>query len=146
MSLLHYVDGYLSQFDGLRSYFLSCNESETSEVQSIMDRLEIPLTKPILSFLSYILPFMDKFKRRFQKSTENYTCQLYSEMNKLVRLYSTNLLKPDVIQAANDNLSNLNLARRDQLSDKSLWVGDADSYSTEKSMTIALLHSCMYIL
>ena len=46
-------------------------------------------------------------------------------MNRLVRLYSTNLLKPDVFQAANDNLSNLNLARRDQLSDESLGVGDA---------------------
>ena len=38
---------------------------------------------------------------------------------------SSNLLKPDVIQAANDNLSNLNLARRDQLSDESLGFGDA---------------------
>ena len=68
---------------------------------------------------------MDKFNRLFQNSTENTTCRLYSEMNRLVRLYSTNLLKPDVIQAANDNLSNLNLARRDQLSDESLEVGDA---------------------
>ena len=68
---------------------------------------------------------MDKFNRLFQKSTENTTCQLYSEMNRLVCLYSTNLLKPDVIQAANDSLSNLNVARRDQLSDESLGVGDA---------------------
>ena len=55
LSLLRCVDRYISQFDGLRSYFLSCDESETSKVQSIIDRLENPLTKPILSFLSYIL-------------------------------------------------------------------------------------------
>ncbi len=60
-----------SQFDGLISYFRSCSEAETSKVVSILQRLENPLTKPLLYFLSFILPSMGKFNRLFQKSTQN---------------------------------------------------------------------------
>ncbi len=52
LSLLRCVDRYLSQYDGLKSYFLSCDESESSKVQGIVERLENPLTKPLLLFLS----------------------------------------------------------------------------------------------
>ena len=75
LSLLRCVDRYLSQFDGLKSYFLSCSEAETSKVVNIR-RLENPLTKPILHFLSFILASMSRFNRLFQKSTQNTTCQL----------------------------------------------------------------------
>ncbi len=37
LSLLRCVDRYLSQYDGLKSYFLSCDESESSKVQSIVE-------------------------------------------------------------------------------------------------------------
>ncbi len=80
LSLLRCVDRFLSQYDGLRSYFLSCDEAETSKVQSIINILDNALAKPILSFLSYLLSSMDKFNKLFQKSTENITCQLYKEM------------------------------------------------------------------
>ena len=70
----------------------------------------------------YILPSKDKFNKIFQKSTENTTCQLYSEMSRLVCLYSSNLLKADVIKAAKDNLSTLSLSMSGQLSDKNLGV------------------------
>ncbi len=59
------------QFDGLMFYFRSCSEAETSKVVSILQRLENPFTKPLLLFLSFILPSMDKFNRLFQKLTQN---------------------------------------------------------------------------
>lgn len=124
LSLLRCVGRYFSQYDGLKSYFLSCDESESSKVQSIIDRLENPLTKPILLFLSYILPSMDRFNRLFQKSTENTTCQLYTEMTRLVRLYASNVLKTDTVKAVGVDLSSLNLASRGQLSEN-LGLGDA---------------------
>ena len=95
LSLLRCVRRYLTQFDGLKYFFLSCSEAETSKVVSILQWLENPLTKPLLLFLSYILPPMDKFNSLFQKSTQNTTCQLYTEMSRLVRLYASNPLKPE---------------------------------------------------
>ena len=124
LSLLRCVGRYLAQLDGLKSYFLSCGEAETAKVKSILERLEHPLTKPLLLFLSYILPSMYRFNRLFQKSTENTTCQLYTEMSRLVRLYASNLLKPEAIVAAGDNLSSLSLASTDQLSNENLGLGD----------------------
>ena len=75
LSLLRRVDRYLQQLDGLISYFLSPDEQDdpTIKVYSITQRLQNPLTKPILLFLSFILPSMDRFNRVFQKSTENTT-------------------------------------------------------------------------
>lgn len=122
LSLLHCIGRFLHQFDGLKSYFLSCDEAETSKVVSIIRRLENPLTKPLLLFLSFILPSMDRFNRLFQKSTEITTCQLYSQMSRLVRLFASNILKPGTICSV-DNLSHLSLARKDQLDDENLGVG-----------------------
>ena len=48
LSLLKCVDRYLRQYDGLKSYFLSCEEAETVKVRNIISRLENPLTKPLL--------------------------------------------------------------------------------------------------
>ena len=88
LSLLRCVDRYLQQLDGLISYFLSCDDAD-SKVASITHRLQNPLTKPILLFLSYVLPSMDKFNRVFQKSTENTTSILYSETRRLLKLYAS---------------------------------------------------------
>ncbi len=68
---------------------------------------------------------MDKFNRLFQKSKENSTCQLYNEMGRLVRLYASNLLKPDVIKATENKLGSLNLEKRGQLADENLGIGNA---------------------
>ena len=65
----------------MKSYFLSCEEAETVKVKKIIDTLHNPLTRPILQFLSYILPSRDKFNKVFQKSKENITCQLFQEMS-----------------------------------------------------------------
>ena len=109
----------------MKSYFLSCSEAETAKVRSIVERLQHPLTKPIFLFLSYILPSMDCFNRLFQKSTENTTCKLYAEMSRLVRLYASNVLNPEAIVAAGDNLSLvLSLASADQLPNENLGLGD----------------------
>ena len=124
LSLLRCVGRYLDQLDGLRSYFLSCSEAETSKVVSILLRLSNPLTKPILHFLAFILPPMDRFNRLFQKSTQNTTCQLYTEMSRLVRMYASNLLMPESITAVNNDLSQLNFAPTNQLADENLGLGD----------------------
>ena len=66
---------------------------------------------------------MDKFNHLFQNSTQNTTCQLYTEMSWLVRLYACNLFKPECI--VGDDISQLNLATRNQLADENLGLGDA---------------------
>ena len=124
LSLLKCVDHYLRQYDGLKSFFLSCEEAETAKVRSILSRLENPLTKPLLHFLSFILPSMDRFNRLFQKSTENTTSQLYDDMNRLVRLYATNFLSDDSILAASDNLKNLDFDEANEVSNENLGIGD----------------------
>ena len=103
---------------------MSCDE-QSAKVISIMERLDNTLTKPILLFLAHVLPSMDKFNRLFQKSTANTTCELYSEMSKLVRLYVANVLRTDVIIAASDNLHNLNMDPESQLADENLGIGQA---------------------
>lgn len=68
---------------------------------------------------------MDRFNRLFQKSTENTTCELYSEMNRLVRLYAANLLKNEAVLEASDQLRLLNFEADNQLSDENLGIGDS---------------------
>lgn len=79
LSLLRCVRRYLEQFEGLLSFFLSCDE-QTAKVISITSRLQNPLTKLILHFLAFILPSMNRFSKQFQKSTENTNCELYEEV------------------------------------------------------------------
>ena len=123
LSLLRCVGHYLSQLDGLKSFFLSTDE-QTEKVKGITSRLQNPLLKPILLFLSHILPAMDKFNRMFRKSNENTTCQLYNEMCRLTRLYAANLLKCSVITGLSDNLSLLDksLGSDKQLSNEHLGI------------------------
>jgi len=123
LSLLRCVGRYIEQFEGLKSYFLSCNV-QSDKVISITERLTNPLTRPILFFLAYILPLMDRFSKMFQKSKENTTCELYTEMNRLLKMYAGNVLKKEVILAAGDNLKNLNLDSSSQVSDEHLGIGN----------------------
>jgi hypothetical protein len=116
LSLLRCVS---RQLEGLKSYFLSCNE-QSSKVVSISDRLSNPLTKPLLHFLSYILLSMDRFNRVFQKSTEYTTSQLYTEMSRLTRLYAANLLQRNAITS---EIQKLKLDIGCQLPDENLGVG-----------------------
>ena len=67
---------------------------------------------------------MDRFNRLFQKSSENTTCQLHSEMTRLVRLYASNLLKTETITAAEDDLTSFNFTRNKQLDDEDLGIGN----------------------
>lgn len=127
LSLLRCVEQYIKQIDGLISYYLSLDEQDdpNSKVVSITQRLQNPLTKPILLFLSYVLPSMDRFNRTFQKSTENTTCMLYTETSRLLKLYAANLLKSETILEAAENLKHLSLDRRGQLTDENLGIGAA---------------------
>lgn len=124
LSLLRCVGRYLNQLQGLISCFLSCDE-QSSKVISITERLQNTYMQLILQFLEYVLPCMDRFNRIFQKSTENTTCELYHEMNRLVRLYAANLLTNDTILEATDNLTLLNFDSSSQLSDENLGIGDS---------------------
>ena len=123
LSLLKYVDRCLRQYDGLKSFFLSCEKAEIAKVCSILSRLENPLTKPLLHFLSFILPSMDQFSCLFQKSTENTTSQLYDAMNRLVRLYASKFLSDATIFAASDNLKNLDFDEANHVSNEHLGIG-----------------------
>ncbi len=90
----------------------------------LLDKLQHPLTKPILCFLAFILPSMNRFNILFQKSSENTACLLYSEMTRLVRLYASLLLKTGTITAAEDDLTSLNFTRDKQLDDEDLGIGN----------------------
>lgn len=63
---------------------------------------------------------MCKFNRDFQKSDENTTCELYTEMCRLTRLYASNMLTVEAITAA---LSRLRFDSDNQLDDESLGIG-----------------------
>ena len=123
LSLLRCVNRFLDQYEGLKSYFLSCDE-QSAKVISITQRLENPLTKPILYFLAHVLPSMDRFNRTFQKSTENTTCEVYDEMCRLVRLYASNILKKEEILEVGDDMKRLKLDASSQVTDEHLGIGD----------------------
>ena len=117
MSLLKCVNRYLSQYQGLQSYFLSCEEAETVKVKNIVSRLENPLTKPLLHFVAFVLPSFARFNRLFQKST---TSQLYDEMN---RLYAGNFLTLETVLQASDNLKQLCMEPDNLLAKDKLGIG-----------------------
>ena len=110
LSLLRCTRRFIDQFDGLTSFFLSCEE-KTEKIISITKRLQNPLTKLLLHFLAFVLPFLNRFSRTFQKSTENTTCELYGEVCRLTKLYCKNILTTEAILAADDNLTLLNFDR-----------------------------------
>ena len=116
LSLLRRVHRYLAQYEGLKSYFLSCSE----KVISITGRLE---NLPILHFLAHVLPSMDRFSKMFQKSTENTTCEVYEEMCRLLRIYAGNFLKKEAILAVGDKLKELKLDSSNQVPDEHLGIG-----------------------
>ena len=117
------MNRYLTQYEGLKSYFLSCSE-QSEKVISITRRLENKLTSAILHFLAHILPSMDCFSKTFQKSTENTTCEVYDEMCRLARLYAGNFLKKETTLAAGDNLKKLKLDSSNQVADEHLGIGN----------------------
>ncbi len=122
LSLLRCVDRYLEQLPGLISYFLSC--VQTTKVVSIAERLQNPLIKPLLLFLKHVLPFMDRFNRSFQKSNENNTCELFTEINRLVRIYAANLLTHNSIQQVGDKIHTVDLDKgENHKPDESLSIG-----------------------
>ena len=122
LSLLRCVRRYLNQLEGLISFFLSCDE-QTDKLISITSRLQDPLTKPILHFLAFVLPSMNRFSKQFQKSTENTTCEVYEEVSRLVRLYAKNLLTSEAVLAAGDNLTLLNFNTDSQVANENLGIG-----------------------
>ncbi len=103
LSLLRCIRRYLDLLDGLLSYFRSCDE-QTAKVVSITERLENPLTKRILLFLNHVLPSMDRFNRSFQKSNENTTCELYTDIHRLTKNYACNFLTKEAILEAGDKI------------------------------------------
>ncbi len=66
---------------------------------------------------------MDRFNRVFQKSNENTTCLLYSEMTRLVKLYAANLLNTDSIKKVGEDLKKLCFVEGDQLDKENLRIG-----------------------
>ena len=114
--VLHYTAG--------PTYFLSCSDQDdsNSKVASITRRLQNSLTKPLLLFLTHVLPAMDKLNTVFQKSKKNTTCMLHSETTQLVKLYAANLLNKNVILAAGENLK-VCLDKKGQLNDENLGIG-----------------------
>ena len=68
---------------------------------------------------------LKSFFRSTNKETcnENTTCELCTKMNRLLKVYAANILKRDVITAAGDNLSLLNLSEENQLSNENLGIG-----------------------
>ena len=122
LSLLRCVDRYLYQLPGLISYFLSCEQ--TAKVVSIADRLQNPLTKPLLLFLKHVLPFMDRFNRSFQKSNENNTCELVTEINRLVRMYAVNVLTQNSVLQVGDKIHTIDLDKgENHKPDESMSIG-----------------------
>ena len=68
-------------------------------------QLENPLTKPILHFLNHVLPSMDRFNRSFQKSNENTTCELYTDIVRLTKkIYVVNFLTEEAVRKAGDKI------------------------------------------
>ena len=67
---------------------------------------------------------MDRLHQVFQKSTENTTWQLYTEMSRLVRLFASNLLMPEAIDAAGETFNILSMTTTDQLPNENLGLGD----------------------
>ena len=69
---------------------------------------------------------MDNFNKVFQKSIKNTTCQLYSEISRLARVYASNLLTREAFLNVQEDLQNLDLEDRcGQVQDENLGIGSA---------------------
>ena len=104
ISILRCIKRYLKQFDGLRSFFMSCEEAETAKAQSIVARLWQFTGQPLLHFLPFILSSIDHFNRLFHSSTLSRCVSLLllpwyyiNSFPFLVSSYSTICIKTQMI-------------------------------------------------
>ncbi len=58
---------------------------------------------------------MDRFNRTFQKLNENTTCELYTDISRLVRIYAMNILTQQSVLQVGDNLHTIGLNDRTNL-------------------------------
>ncbi len=84
---------------------------------------------------------MNRFNKTFQKSNENTTCELYTDISRLVRIYAVNILTQQSVLQAGDNLHTIGLNDRTNLKPyESEGIGDnswASVSELEKELNIA---------
>ena len=66
---------------------------------------------------------MNRFHQVFQKSTENTTCELYTEISRHTRLCAVNLLKPETISSVGNSLHELSADSEGRLDDENVGIG-----------------------
>lgn len=67
---------------------------------------------------------MDRFNRSFQKSNENNTCELYTEINRLVRIYAVNVLTQNSVLQVGDKIHTVDLDNSENHKpDESISIG-----------------------
>ena len=143
LCLIQCIRRYLDLFDGVLSYFHSCDD-QTAKVVSINERLENPLTKPILHSLNHVLPSMDKFNRSFQKSNEN-TCELYMDIVRLTKIYVVNFLTEEAVHKAGDkihlvDMDKMNLHENLSVGDET-WLCIREEMDTKSCLCVKAFYS-----
>ena len=68
---------------------------------------------------------MYRFNRSFQKSNENTTCELYTEITRLTRIYAVNICTEEAVRKAGDKIYLIDLDKSENLKPyESLNIGD----------------------
>ncbi|XP_014674788.1 PREDICTED: zinc finger BED domain-containing protein 5-like [Priapulus caudatus] len=85
----------LTQFDALKSYFSS--KSKNHKSRSIAARLNNPMTRVYITFLTTVIPHYDKFNLIFQQNA-SVLYQLKDAVESLLRSLAMKLVKPEHIR------------------------------------------------
>ena len=98
LSLEAVVSRNLERFDELKMFFtFQVNYDRNQTANRILNHLNDPMTKPILLFLNYVLPLINKLNRTFQSEAPEYT-QIYSKTRTLYLTLLSNVCDEQYLQ------------------------------------------------
>nr|XP_029727988.1 uncharacterized protein LOC115266161 [Aedes albopictus] len=104
LSLEAVVSRNLERLSELKLFFsFQQNYDQNQTARRILTHLNDPMTKPILEFLNYVLPLVNRLNRKFQSEASEYI-GIYGEMKAFYLLLLNNLCGDKYIK----NLRNIN--------------------------------------
>ncbi|XP_062533289.1 uncharacterized protein LOC134202271 [Armigeres subalbatus] len=98
LSLESVVKRNIDRFSELIMFFtFQSNCDNNSTAQRILHHLNDPMTKPLLHFLQYVLPLVNKVNRIFQSENPEFT-NMYSEIKSLLLILLSNICEDDFLK------------------------------------------------
>ena len=121
LSLEQAVSRILELYVSLVSYFRSTSESQ-ARFARLEEKFSNPITEVYLLFYQSVFPLFTRFNKLLQRD-DPVTYLLYSQMTTFFKRLMTRFIKPEVIVAAGEDITNISHCESSsQLEDRKIYI------------------------